>query len=212
MKNQQDYLNDLRQIRSIMERSSRFLSLSGYSGIFAGIIALAGGIFAFWYLHDSGFLTGNEVYLSSGVLADKIVRFLFYDGLIILILALFSSLFFSWMKAKRLGLHLWDHTTKRVLVNLAIPIFAGGIFTVMIMINNQLYLIAPVTLLFYGMALLNAGNYTLSEVRYLGMAEIATGIFATIFLRYGLYFWIFGFGILHIVYGLIMHFRYDVSR
>jgi len=79
------------------------------------------------------------------------------------------------------------------------------------MIHNQLYLIAPLTLLFYGLALLNAGNYTLSEVRYLGYSEVVLGVLAAIFLNYGLYIWIFGFGILHIVYGVIMYRKYDMN-
>ncbi len=212
MKNKQDYLEDLAEIRSIMERSSRFLSLSGLSGIFAGFIALAGGILAWWYLWDTGFLTGKELLLPSETLLRQVRFFLLVDGMIILFLALISAVFFSWLQAKKKGLTLWDHSTKRVLVSLGIPLLSGGVFLMVLMMHNQLYLIAPVTLLFYGLALLNAGNYTLSEIRYLGYSEVFLGVLAAIFLNYGLYLWIFGFGILHIVYGVFMYRKYDVKR
>jgi len=210
MKNKQEYLDDLAEIRSIMERSSRFISLSGLSGIFAGLIALAGGVLAWWYLWDTGFLTGKEILLPSETLLHQVRLFLLVDGMIVLVLALISAVFFSWLHAKKRGLSLWDHSTKRVLISLGIPLASGGIFLLVIMMHNQLYLVAPVTLLFYGLALLNAGNYTLSEIRYLGFSEVALGVLAAIFLSYGLYFWIFGFGILHIVYGVIMYRKYDI--
>ena len=212
IKKQKNYLDDLTEIRSIMERSSRFLSLSGYSGIFAGIFAIIGGAVAHWYLHNSEFLTGGDVSYISGHLADKVRWFFIVDGAIVLLFALISAVFFSWIKARKLGMLLWDQTTKRVLINLSIPLIAGGVFIFVLMQYNLLYFLIPVSLLFYGLALLNAGNYTLSEVRYLGIAQIVTGIFALIFLKFGLYFWIFGFGILHIVYGLVMHFKYDKKK
>ena len=212
MENNKNHLKDLTEIRSIMERSSRFLSLSGYSGIFAGIFAIIGGAAAQWYLHNSEFLTGGDVSYISGQLADKVKWFLITDGAIVLLLALISAVFFSWIKARKLGIPLWDHTTKRVLINLSIPLIAGGVFILVLIQYNLLYFLIPVSLLFYGLALLNAGNYTLSEVRYLGIAEIVTGIFALVFLKYGLYFWIFGFGILHIIYGVIMHLKHDKNK
>ena len=212
MENNKNHINDLMEIRSIMERSSRFLSLSGYSGIFAGVFAIIGGVIAHWYLHNSEFLTGGDVSYISGQLADMVKQFLIIDGAIVLILALVSAVFFSWVKARKLGIPLWDQTTKRVLINLSIPLIAGGVFIFVLIQYNLLYFLIPVSLLFYGLALLNAGNYTLSEVRYLGIAEIVTGIFALIFLKYGLYLWVFGFGILHIVYGIVMYFKYDKKK
>ncbi|MEA1898467.1 MAG: hypothetical protein U9N53_12480 [Bacteroidota bacterium] len=211
MKNKQEYLNDLAEIRSIMKRSSRFLSLSGLSGIFAGVIALGGGILAWWYLKETGFLTGEEIFISSDNFMTHVRNFLFIDGLLVLVLALISAVFFSWLQAKKKGLVLWDYTTQRVLISLGIPLLSGGIFLIVLMIHNQLYLIAPLTLLFYGLALLNAGNYTQSEVRYLGYMQVFLGVLAAIFLNYGLYFWIFGFGILHIVYGVFMYWKYDMQ-
>ena len=212
MENNKNYLDDLTEIRSIMERSSRFLSLSGYSGIFAGIFGILGGLVAYWYFYHSEFLLGGEVPHLTGQLADKIKWFLIMDGGIVLFLALISAIFFSWVEAKKRGVALWDSTTKRVLINLSIPLVSGGIFIIVLIYYSLLYFLVPVSLLFYGLGLLNAGNYTLSEVRYLGMAEIAAGILALFFMKYGIYFWILGFGIFHIIYGVVMYFKYDKNQ
>ena len=58
MKNETDYLRDIGEIRSLMERSSKFISLSGWAGIFAGIYALAGVYVAINYLHFNQHLLG----------------------------------------------------------------------------------------------------------------------------------------------------------
>jgi hypothetical protein len=62
---------------------------------------------------------------------------------------------------------------------------------------------------FYGLALVNASKYTLTDIRYLGITEIILGILNIFFLRRGLYFWALGFGVLHIIYGLVMWWKYE---
>jgi hypothetical protein len=212
MNTDRDYIGHIREIRSMMERSSRFLSLSGLSGIFAGSIATIGGAFAYWYLRDVGFLTGSGTILASDVLTRQVGRFLLYDGLIILSLAIISVIFFSWLKARRQNLPVWDYKTRHILINLSVPLLAGGIFTLILLYHHQLYLLVPVTLLFYGIALWHAGNFTYSEVRFLGLLEVLTGLASALFLRYGLFFWIFGFGILHIFYGILVYSRYETGH
>jgi len=212
MKTDQDYRSHLAEIRSMMERSSRFLSLSGLSGIFAGCIATIGGLLAYWYMKDVGFLTGGETILSSDVLTRQVARFLFFDGLIVLFLAIASAIFFSWLKARQLGLPVWDFKTRRILLDISVPLVAGGVFSLVILVHHQLYLLAPLTLMFYGLALWHVGHFTFSEVRYLGILEVLTGLVSLFFLRYGLFFWIFGFGILHIIYGSLMFFRYETGK
>jgi len=118
-------------------------------------------------------------------------------------------LYFSCRKAKRNHLKLWNHTTKRLLVHLFIPLIAGGFFTLILIFRSDIKLVASAMLTFYGLALLNAGKYTFGEIHYLGILEIVLGLFAGIFTNFGLVFWTIGFGILHIVYGLIMYFRYE---
>jgi hypothetical protein len=100
---------------------------------------------------------------------------------------------------------------KLTIINLFIPLFVGGVFCMILLSHHLIYLIAPTTLLFYGLALFNAGKYTLKEVRYLGLTEMLLGLFASYYAGYGLLFWALGFGILHIIYGTVMYFKYERS-
>lgn len=52
-KQNENYIDDLKEIRSMMEKSSRFISLSGLSGVSAGIVALAGAVMAWWYIQNN---------------------------------------------------------------------------------------------------------------------------------------------------------------
>ena len=56
----------------------------------------------------------------------------------------------------------------------------------------------------YGLALVNGSHYTLSHIRYLGLAEILLGLLALIFIGQSLYIWMLGFGLFQMVYGLLI--------
>ena len=212
METKSKHIQDLSKIKSMMERSSRFLSLSGLSGISAGIIAMTGAAIAHYILvldqakYDEFFPLLYFIYPPTGI--DTIMP-LFFLGVSVLFLALASGLYFSWRKARKHGLPLWDHTTKRILTHLFIPLIAGGIFVLILINSNADSLVASATLIFYGLALVNAGKYTLGEIHYLGIFEIILGILAGIFINYGWLFWAMGFGVLDIVYGSVMYFRYE---
>jgi len=206
-------LKDLQEIKSLMERSSRFLSLSGLSGVSAGIIALIAAVIAY-YLLDFGHVKYDQNFYLLQPMAElsytlELLPKLLLLGVITFICAFSSAFYFSWRKAKKYKYSFWNHTTKRLLIQLFIPLIAGGIFSLILIEHNNGILLASATLVFYGMALFNAGKYTLSEVQYLGISEIILGLLAGIFVNYGLLFWAFGFGILHIVYGLVMYYRYE---
>jgi len=211
MNSNQEQIQNLSEIRSLMERSSRFLSLSGLSGISAGLIALIGAGVAFFYLdYDERYFNVNRYFIDRlyGILQSGI-GFLVADALIILVLALASGIYFTTRKARRNKLKVWDSTTKRLLVNVFIPLAAGGIFCLALLYYRVFFLVAPATLVFYGLALVNASKYTLPDVRILGISEIVTGLVASFLVGYGLLFWAFGFGVLHILYGFIMYYRYE---
>lgn len=193
-----------------MERSSRFLSLSGLSGVFAGIFALAGAISAYVYFDIK--ITGN--YLLYSVHSDGRMNLDFYtffitDAGLVLLLSLASAFLFSFRKAKKDGLKIFDKTAKRLLINLFLPLGAGGLFCLTLLYHGDIGLIAPVTLLFYGLALVNASKYTFNDIRFLGISEIILGLISSVFIGYGLLFWALGFGVLHIIYGSVMFFRYE---
>ena len=188
-------LQDLADIKLMMERSSRFLSLSGWSGISAGVLALLGALAAFWLMRTSTASTLNA--------------FLVADALIVLALAISFSFFFSWRKAKRKGETLWSPVTKKLLLNMAIPLITGGIYCIILFSQEQTQFIAGATLIFYGLSLINAGRFTNQEAVILGIAEIILGIGASIWHSYSLWIWATGFGLFHIVYGINLYYKYD---
>ena len=213
MKNSQaEHLETLYEIRSLMERSSRFISLSGLSGIAAGTFALIGVALIYWYADLSPF-SGERAYYIKAITAQKwglnYITFFALNATFVLIGALASGIFFTTRKAKEKGQKIWDKLSLRLLINLSIPLMAGGIFCLALVKYGALGLLAPVTLIFYGLALVNASKYTLDDIRYLGIAEIVLGLIASFNLGYGLEFWAIGFGILHIIYGALMYNKYE---
>lgn len=202
--NQEKYIDDIREIRDIMTRSSRFLSLSGYSGIAAGICALLGAYAAYHFVYDKEIGLGSHRILLNG--AD--INLLVLIAIITLVAALGTGIYFTTRETQRRKEKLWDHQTRRLLINMAIPLVAGGFFCLIILLRGNIGLMAPLTLIFYGLALVNASKYTLNEIRSLGLLEIGLGLLATLFIGYGLLFWAIGFGLLHIIYGIIMQVKY----
>lgn len=205
---EQQHLETLSDIKRMMERSSRFISLSGLSGIFAGASALVGAVTAyvlFRNYYDRWQVRGHYDDTDFAQLRLQLILL----GLAVMALAFFGGLYFTWRRAKQNRLPVWDPTSRKVLINALIPMVAGGAFIAGLIYNRLDVLVAPSCLIFYGMALLNASKYTFSDIRYLGIAEIGMGILNVFFLRRGLYFWAAGFGILHIVYGIVMWWKYE---
>jgi hypothetical protein len=200
----QKYLDDLHDIKHMMERSSRFISLSGISGILAGIFALIAAFFAYKTIYNKQDYLGYQ-----NVLLNRETIFtLLVIGSVTLVLSIGAGIFFTTKKARKENQKLWDRQTRRLLINLSIPLITGGILCLMLLFEGLIGLIAPLTLIFYGLALVNASKYTLSEIRSLGLIEILTGLLAILFIGYGLWFWSFGFGVLHIIYGIVMQRKY----
>ncbi|WP_298264291.1 hypothetical protein [uncultured Lutibacter sp.] len=202
---QEDYLKELTEIKSIMNKSSRFISLSGLAGILAGIYALIGAITALFLIRNY-----KNSYSSVSLIPISYLEYMLLGiALLVLILSILTTLIFSAKKAKKSGEKLWDSTSKRLLINFSIPLFTGGFFCMVLYQNNFIGLIAPTTLIFYGLACFIASKYTLSDIRYLGVINIVLGLIATQYIGYGIYFWAIGFGLLHIIYGALMYNKYD---
>jgi hypothetical protein len=210
MENKSTSIEDIRTIRKLMEESTRFLSLSGLSGIFAGIFAIAGALIAYFLILNNGSIHYDEYFRSlSGQETQSLRLELIADALGVLVLSIIFSLYFSFQKAKREGKNFWSPASKNLLINMLIPLTTGGIFIIVLLIQNHIQLIVPGLLIFYGLALVNAGKFTYGEVFYLGILEIITGLISAIFTGWGLIFWIFGFGLLHIIYGIVMYRKYE---
>jgi hypothetical protein len=214
MENNQEPVHQLNEIRNFMERSSRFISLSGLSGVSAGIFALIGAGIAFFYLDfDQRYFDINRYFTEMSYLKlGHSWLFIALDALAILILALFSGIYFTTRKARKKGLKVWDSAARRMVINLLIPLATGGIFCFILLYHRLVFLVAPAMLIFYGLALLNASKYTYQEIRVLGISEIVLGLMASWLVGYGLIFWTVGFGVMHIFYGLMMYFRYEAKK
>lgn len=207
MKDEQSYIRDIAEIRSMMERSSKFLSLSGLAGVMAGIYALVGAYIAyeFFSFHPDDMAYSS---LQAGSLHPNLLEVVAL-ALLILVLAIGTAVYLSHKKAVKRRESIWNPTARRMLLSMAIPLVAGGLLILILISKGLLGLIAPFTLLFYGLALYNASQFTYEEVKNMGLIQIGLGLLSAYFVGYALLFWALGFGVVHIVYGIYMHYRYE---
>ncbi|MEQ9263869.1 MAG: hypothetical protein RLN81_01510 [Balneolaceae bacterium] len=200
MNKEHNYIQDIAEIRSMMERSSKFLSLSGWAGILAGVYALAG---AFTVNKVFGFNPDSINYTSSDL------QMVILSASIVLVLAIGTAVIFSQRKASQSGEKVWNAVSKQLISHVAVPLIAGGALTLILLLKGLIGLLAPLTLIFYGLALYNAGKFTFDAVKFFGLIQVGLGLIGCYFVEYGLILWAFGFGVLHIVYGAYIHFRYE---
>lgn len=199
-----DYLKDISEIKNMMNKSSRFISLSGLSGILAGVYALIGAAIVYWLVTD----------YSYGIL--KLDGWVFETCLFILcmvaLLSIGTGIFLTTRKAKKDGAKIWDTTSKRLVLNFLIPLIVGGFYILIILSQGKYGQSGGLMLIFYGLALVNASKYSIGDIRYLGYIQIILGLMSAWKPGYGFWLWVLGFGIMHIVYGTWMHFKYDVKK
>ncbi len=207
MMDTQQHLDTLTEIRDLMNRSSRFLSLSGLGGIWAGIAALAGAGAAAWHLGLE--ITPQGYRYLAGWRQPNVIDFLLADAALVFVLALLGNYYYCAQRAQKAGRSIWDAAARRLAINLLIPLVSGGIFCLAMLYHGIFELVAPAMLIFYGLAVINASKYTLGDVRYLGLTEVCLGIIAAFYVGYGLLFWALGFGVAHIIYGLLMWHKYE---
>lgn len=197
----QDYLKDISEIKNLMSKSSKFISLNGLSGILAGIYSLIGAAAAYWLFS----LNGSD-YI---VLDSDIFRFVLLDLVIVGILSIGTAIFLTTKKAKKQNQKIWDSLTKRLLTSFIVPLIAGGLYMIIILNQQKYGQTGALMLLFYGLALLNASKYTLGDIKYLGYTQIVLGLICAIYPAYGFWFWVIGFGFMHIIYGAAMYYKND---
>lgn len=203
---QDEQLQTLHEIRSIMDRSTRFQSLSGLSGIFVGFIALAGAGACQWYLAVHG-MSYADVY--SATLPDAAAWFLAATAAAVFVLAAGSALYFTILKGRKARQSVWTSQAKRLLTNFCLPLAVGGAFCAALLFHGNGYLVAPAMLIFYGLSLVNASKYTYIDLWSLGVYELVLGLVGCFVVAYGLLVWALGFGLLHILYGGIMYYKYE---
>ena len=196
-----NYLKDLSEIKDLMNKSSRFISLSGLSGILAGVYALIGAAIAYWLV-----TTSVRGYL---ILHGTIFRICVFILFMVAFLSTVTGIILTTRKAKKQGAKIWDTTSRRLVFNFLIPLVAGGFYILIILSQGKYGHTGGLMLIFYGLALVNASKYSIGDIRYLGFIEIILGLIAALYPGYGFWFWVLGFGVMHIVYGTWMYFKYD---
>lgn len=197
------YLAQLHEIQHMMQKSSKFLSLSGLSGILAGVYALVGSGIVYFMQADFVYpirFDSSEFFTVTMIAA------------LILVFSFVTGVFFSLKKARKKQELIWNSISKLFLMSFLVPLITGGLFAIILVTKREFGLVSPVTLLFYGIGLVNASRYSFETLRNLGFTFILLGLLNTLFIRYGLYFWMFGFGVCHIIYGAFMYLKYDYKK
>ncbi|MDR2475649.1 MAG: hypothetical protein LBD45_07300 [Bacteroidales bacterium] len=197
MKNE-EALDTLKDIRQMMEKSTKCLSLSGLSGIFIGIYAIAGAYGIQQYLNDSGLR-------SVGLLE----QYIFGIALAVLVLSILTAFALSEWRARKSGQSIFNKTARKMLTDLFIHLLPGGALSIAMGLSAHTEFITSVMLICYGLALISAAKFTFKNVLYLGYSLLTLGVINCFFTGYSLLLWTVGFGVLHIIYGVVMYFKYD---
>lgn len=198
---QKDLLDDLSSIKNIMERSTRFISLSGLSGVMAGVYAILGAVYALTIFQKEK--------LSGQTYHDEAIMQLTLTAVVVLVLSVSTGIWLTIRKARRKGLTVWNPVSRAFLLSGGIPLATGGLFVIIVLLQQHFSIISAGCLIFYGLALVSASHHTFGDVKWLGIFEILIGLTALAIPGYGFLLWVLGFGVMHILYGAIMHFKYD---
>ena len=205
---------DISLIKNLMEKSSKFSNLSGYAIATTGLLALLGAVFVYF---DLG-ISISEKYISYAELINQTgnansiytkIKLLVIIASLILLTSLLILYVSAKLKSERHDINLFNSSFSRALKSLFIPVFSGGVFCGFLILHKMYGLVAPATLIFYGLGLISASKYSYNELELLGYLELLLGTIASYYMGSGLLFWMIGFGIGHIVLGVFIHYKYD---
>ncbi|MFS0490960.1 hypothetical protein [Leadbetterella byssophila] len=185
---EQDVLKD---IRSIMERSTRFHALSGESGIWVGVLAL---LFSVYRVYRWGLKVDT---------ADGAA-----EAVLLLILSVTAGYLWAKKRAMAVKQSLWSASSKAMIKALAVPLLVGGFLVISFMSLDLYGLVVPMFLIFYGLGLYAASTYTFKELQLVGILFLLLGMVSFWVPEYGVVFFGLGFGLLHIGYGFIIKSTY----
>jgi hypothetical protein len=202
MMNDATALEELKVIRSLMERPVKYSTQSGLAGILAGTIALA-GMFA-------------DMYISGHYEPVTAVTLCFFVWGGVLGLSLLAVVGLTRLREIRQNMPLWSAVKTRILLAILPPALAGIGLTLAIVFRwymdigpNEWGLIPPIWMLFYGVACWQVGEFSVKELRWMGAAFLLAGLVTATCLQVYPYLTLgVTFGGFHIVYGVIVRLRY----
>ena len=188
-----------------MERSSKFISLSGLAGVLAGVYALAGVGLGYWLIKTTSGSNQSYDYMNEPLIFWQ----LFMIALAVLVFSVVTACGLTLRNAKNKSESVWNPVSRRMLTATGVPLLTGGLFILIMLMKGEYDYIAAACLIFYGLALFAGSHYTFVDIKWLGVCQILLGLLALILPDYGLILWAAGFGVLHIIYGSMMHFKYE---
>jgi hypothetical protein len=186
---------NLRVIRQTMERSTKYSTLSGLSGVLIGLAAIAGVLATNWLTGDAP--PGASVYRHPSALALVWVS--------VLVMAVAIDFACNKRRAARVGKHVVSPLGAHIVLA-ALPAFlAGGVLTLFFYQHALLYYVWGVWMLSYGLAISAVGLFSVKPVLALGAAFVLAGAVTLLLpLPYHLYMMALTFGGFHIGYGVVM--------
>lgn len=197
--NKDKALESVFEIKELMEKSSKFISISGIAAILAGIYALVGAYVA------------TQI-ITQGMCLSATLESMAIIALSVLAAAAVTAGILSYCKSKKTGQKFFSRLTYRALWNFSLPMLAGGVVCVSILMRGYYDIMASVMLLFYGLALVNTSKFTYSSVAWLGYAFICLGAVDSFWAGHSLLFWAIGFGGFHILYGILFYLHYERKK
>jgi len=176
--------DDLRFIRDTMERSSAFTAVSGWGYVLLGTTALGAAWLAARQISPFSWL---QVWLAEGLLA--------------VVIGLLSC---TW-KANRRGLPLFSGPARKVALSLAPPLVAGAFLTFLLFRAGLQSALPAMWLLLYGAGIITGGAFSVAILPVMGVSFMLLGGLAVLGpAAWGNWFLAAGFGLLHIVFGLLI--------
>lgn len=211
------HLDDIKDIKNMMNKATKFSSLSGFSIIAAGFLAIIGGFLIYsdleFFLHEGKLMGYSNLIESEAGSEDfqRKIKLLLFVGAIIFSCSVLIFYVAGLKKSKRQQMVFWNPSMVRALKSLFVPVIAGGIFSILLIGHGFVGMVAPATLIFYGLGLINSSKYTYGEIEVLGYIELILGLIASFFMGFGLLFWVIGFGFCHVFFGVIFYLRHDTK-
>ncbi|KKX50701.1 hypothetical protein [Sphingobacterium sp. IITKGP-BTPF85] len=203
---QEDLVKEIASIRNLMEKSSKFISISGVSSVLIGTYALLGAAYAYYEVYGFDSQLGyRDHYVNEPLIIMKLLT----TAILVLIASIFTGVYMAIKKAKANRQNIWNTTSRALLFAMAVPLCTGGLFAIIAIFKENYAVVSSILLIFYGLALTAGSHYTFSEIKGLGILEIVLGLLALLFPGNGIIFWALGFGVLHIIYGVIVHKKYE---
>lgn len=201
-----EYIQQISDIRKIITERTKFKALSGISGILAGCYAIIGAWIAYRIIYNSNDILYSK--FKAGYYSNDI-GLLFLVAFIVLVASIATGIFFSWKKAKESGEKLFNKVAWKILGHFSIFMLSALVLLIATYLNGYYTLLAPICLLFYGLSLIHVSSFINSEVFGLGLSIVAIGLISLFFPGYGLLCWTLGFGLMHMIYGFMMWYKYD---